>query len=139
MSRIVEGWIAVAQEEQQDIRGKTIFEVKTPLDKARAIIAGPWTLPQARARWRREKFDILPDAVWKNALAKGIIETIPVVADLIGKNPPSESKTRRRVKKMREEAAEEKSPAKARALKIEANTILRKWNVDHPKNKIRKP
>ena len=120
-----QGWIDAAQEEHQDIRGKKLFDVKTPIDKARAIIAGPWTLPQARERWRREKFDILPDAVWKSALAKGIIATIPIVSELIGQNKPTEQSTRDRIRDFKDKGDY-----------IAAETLRVKWNRDNPNNRI---
>lgn len=52
-SRLVEGWIAIADEGVYDVRGRPMYDIVDPADQMMALFAGPGGTKTAREYWDR--------------------------------------------------------------------------------------
>lgn len=61
ISRMVDGWIAVADGGMKDTRGRTLFRISDPWEQTRAITLGPWRTKAGIEYWDERKTNILQD------------------------------------------------------------------------------
>ncbi len=61
IARMVDGWIAVANEGLKDTRGRTLFKIKDPLEQARAISMGPWRTKAGIEYWDERETGLFED------------------------------------------------------------------------------
>jgi hypothetical protein len=61
IARMVDGWIAVADEKMVDSRGKTLFRIKDPWEKTRAVVLGPWRTKAGIKYWDKRETNIFQD------------------------------------------------------------------------------
>ena len=65
IARMVDGWIAVANEGMKDTRGRTLFKIKDPWEKARAVALGPWRTKAGIEYWEKRETGIIEDILGK--------------------------------------------------------------------------
>ncbi len=61
IARMVDGWIAVANEGMKDASGRTLFKIRDPWEQARAVALGPWRTEAGIKYWDKRKTNILQD------------------------------------------------------------------------------
>lgn len=82
-NRVVDGTLAIIAGEVSNKDDETMFDVEEFSDQIKAIFGGVWTTSEAREYWeeRESKLDVLPE----EGIATEVIEHIPVVGDILGK------------------------------------------------------
>lgn len=65
IARMVDGWIAVANEGMKDARGRTQFKITDPWEKVRAVTMGPYRTKAGIEYWDKRKTNILDDILGK--------------------------------------------------------------------------